>query len=341
MRTELLEFDLPEELIAQAPVEPRDCARLMVIHKGSGKIEHRRFYELVELLNEGDVVVVNDTKVIKARLYGRRLPTGGRVEVLLLREINDGIWEAFVRPARKVRSQTELEFGDGFVARVIDIKPTGARVLQFNLTGVEFWNALNERGKVPTPPYIKSEVNEEDYQTIYARKPGAVAAPTAGLHFTERLIKALHDAGVRMTAVTLHVSWATFKPITSQEVEQHEMGEEYCEVSEDAARVINEAKERGCRIIAVGTTTVRTLETASDDSGRIKPLVGWTRLYITPGYRFKVVDAIITNFHTPRSTNLVLVVSFAGLELTRRAYQIAINERYRFYSFGDAMLILP
>lgn len=341
MRTELVEFDLPEELIAQEPVEPRDCARLMVIRKGSGEIEHRRFYELVELLNEGDVLVVNNTKVIKARLYGRRLPTGGKVEALLLREVGDGVWEAFMRPARKARPQTELEFGDGFTARVVDVKPTGVRVLQFNLSGNEFWEALNKHGKVPTPPYIKREVDEDDYQTIYACKPGAVAAPTAGLHFTERLIKALSEAGIRMTAVTLHVSWATFKPITSEEVEQHEMGEEYCEVGEEAAAVVNEAKDSGCKIVAVGTTAVRTLETVGDDSGRIKPWSGWTGLYITPGYKFKVVDAMITNFHTPRSTNLVLVASFMGLELTRHAYQIAIRERYRFYSFGDAMLILP
>ncbi|MCS7254069.1 MAG: tRNA preQ1(34) S-adenosylmethionine ribosyltransferase-isomerase QueA [Armatimonadota bacterium] len=341
MRTELFDFELPNELIAQEPIEPRDRARLMVVHRSSGKIEHRRFYELVEVLNEGDVLVVNDTKVIKARLYGQRLPTGGKVEVLLLREIGDGVWEVLVRPSRKARPNTELKFGEEFIARVVEVKSTGTRVIQFNLGGDEFWKALNNYGRVPTPPYIKGEVNERDYQTVYASKPGAVAAPTAGLHFTESLINALIEAGIKMVAVTLHVGWATFKPITSEEVEQHEMEEEYCEVTEDAARTVNEAKDSKCKVIAVGTTSVRTLETVGDDTGHIKPWVGWTNLYITPGYRFKVVDALITNFHTPRSTNLVLVASFAGLELTRYAYQIAIRERYRFYSFGDAMLILP
>lgn len=341
MRTELFDFELPEELIAQEPVEPRDSARLMVVRKSKGEIEHRRFYELIELLNPGDLFVINNTKVIKARLYGQREKSGGRVEILLLREVGDGVWEVLTRPGRRAKLQTELKFADDFTAKVVDINPTGTKVLKFNLSGEDFWKAIEKYGRVPTPPYIKRDVDEESYQTVYACKPGAVAAPTAGLHFTECLIDAMSKAGIRIAEITLHVGWATFKPITSQEVEQHEMGEEYCEVTEEAAKLVNDAKGSGCKVIAVGTTVVRTLETVADSSGRIKPWAGWTNLYITPGYKFKVVDALITNFHTPRSTNLVLVASFMGLELTKLSYQIAISERYRFYSFGDAMLILP
>jgi S-adenosylmethionine:tRNA ribosyltransferase-isomerase len=342
MRVELLDFELPKELIAQEPIEPRDHARLMVLHKSSGEIQHRVFYELVELLSPGDVIVVNDTKVIKARLRGRRLPTGGKVELLLLRQIEDGVWETLACPARRARPETEIAFGDDFFGKVIEIKQTGARVVQFNKAGFEFWEALERYGSVPTPPYIKREVhNERSYQTVYAKKLGSVAAPTAGLHFTERLMDELVRAGIKITSVTLHIGWATFKPIASPEVEQHKMEEEYCEVSEDAANEINTAKASGKKVVAVGTTVVRVLESVADEDGTVKPWAGWTNLYITPGYKFKAVDSLITNFHTPRSTNLLLVIAFAGLELTMKAYQVAIKERYRFYSFGDAMLILP
>lgn len=341
MRTDLFDYDLPRELIAQEPIDQRDHARLMVIERSNANIAHHRFYELPSLLSPGDVIVLNDTKVIRARLIGRREPTGGRVELLLLRECEDGVWEVLVRPGRRAKVGTRITFAHDFYGDIIKVTHTGTRIVQFNACQQGFWEALERYGKVPLPPYIKREFDDDTpYQTVYATKPGAVAAPTAGLHFTPKLLSALANVGIRIATITLHVGWATFKPINTECIEKHNMSEEYCEVPQESAELINDAIAHGKRVVAVGTTVVRTLESVADANGYVRAWAGWTRLYITPGYDFRIIRALITNFHLPRSTNLVLVAAFAGIELTRHAYEIAIKERYRFYSFGDAMLIL-
>ncbi|MCG0277512.1 MAG: tRNA preQ1(34) S-adenosylmethionine ribosyltransferase-isomerase QueA [Thermanaeromonas sp.] len=341
MRVEDFDYQLPPELIAQRPVEPRDTSRLLVLHRESGKLEHRRFYELPLYLRPGDVLVLNDTKVIPARLLGKKAKTGGQVEVFLLKPLGGDCWEVLVRPGRRIPPGTEIFFGEGELrARVLDRTPQGGRVVEFQYQG-EWEEVLGRLGEVPLPPYIKEKLSDpERYQTVYASKPGSVAAPTAGLHFTPRLLKQLEEKGVRIVYILLHVGLGTFRPVREDVVEKHQMHAEYFRVDEDAARTINEARKKGGRVIAVGTTVVRTLETVATPEGEIKPREGFTELFIYPGYRFKAVEGLITNFHLPRSTLLMLVCAFAGREKILEAYQVAIKERYRFYSFGDAMLIL-
>lgn len=341
MRVEDFDYHLPPELIAQRPVEPRDASRLLVLHRNSGRLEHRRFYELPLYLKPGDVLVLNDTRVIPARLWGKKAKTGGQVEVFLLKPLGGDCWEALVRPGRRVPPGTELIFGGGKLrAKVLERTPQGGRLVEFEYEGK--WEEVIERlGEVPLPPYIKEKLPDpERYQTVYASKPGSVAAPTAGLHFTPRLLKELEEKGIKIVYILLHVGLGTFRPVREEVVEKHKMHAEYFRVDEGAARTINEARRQGGRVIAVGTTVVRTLETVATPEGDIKPGEGLTELFIYPGYRFKAVEGLITNFHLPRSTLLMLVCAFAGREKILEAYQVAIKERYRFYSFGDAMLIL-
>jgi len=334
-------YELPEELIAQEPLPERDKSRLMVVHRDTRSFEHRIFENVVDYLEEGDCLVLNDTKVIPARLLGTRKDTGGKIEFVLLKRIGKDRWEILVKPGRRAKIGSEFTFGDGRLqAKVLDYTDAGGRIVEFYYEGV-FEQILDELGKMPVPPYIKKELEDKDrYQTVYARKPGSAAAPTAGFHFTERLLKKIEQKGVKVCYITLHVGLGTFRPVKEEKVEEHKMHQEYFEINEETARIINETKQQGKRVIAVGTTSTRTLETVADENGLVKSLSGWTDLFIYPGYRFKVVDGLITNFHLPESTLLMLVCAFADKELIMSAYKEAIRERYRFYSFGDAMLIV-
>jgi len=337
MRADDFDYQLPKGLIAQHPVEPRDHARLMVLHRGSGTLEHRRFYELPRYLREGDVLVVNESKVFPARLLGRR-SSGGKVELLLLRRLEGDLWEALARPGRRVRPGEKLYFGEGVTGEVVERTEDGKRVVKFSGD----LEALRRLGQVPLPPYIRRPPvpeDEERYQTVYAKVEGSVAAPTAGLHFTEELLGKLREEGVRIVPVVLHVGPGTFRPVEG-EVSEHRMEPEYYEITGEAADAINEARGRGGRVVAVGTTSVRVLETVADEEGRVRPGRGLTELFIYPPYRFKAVDVLITNFHLPRSTLLMLVAAFAGRERVLEAYGEAVRLGYRFYSYGDAMLIL-
>jgi len=347
MRLEELDYTLPQELIAQEPIEPRDHARLMVLHRDTGEIEHRRFYELGDYLEPGDVLVINDTKVIRARLKGIRPDTGGKVEVLLLRPEEDDphAWRVLIKPGKRAKQGLKFVFGEPteqVSAEVAGRLPDGSFRLVFDRPRGELLALLDKIGEVPLPPYIKTKLTDDSpYQTVYAREPGSVAAPTAGLHFTERLLNELQEKGVKVARVTLHVGWSTFKPITSEIVEQHQIGDEFYRVPPESAEIINSAWERGNKVVAVGTTSVRTLETVAVDYHKIEPREGWTELFITVGHQFKAVDSLITNFHLPKSSNLLLVAAFCGgMDKLRPAYEEAIKLRYRFYSFGDAMLIL-
>lgn len=343
------EFDyhLPPELIAQEPAEPRDAARLMLIDRATNNISHSRFFQLPQYLRPGDGLIINNTKVIPARLKGQWADTGGKVEVLLLRKLESPSevtrWEVLLRPARRGKPGMQMVFGsEGLLAQVVDSTSTpGGRILDFLVPTQSFRQVLDRLGEIPLPPYIKKEIQSRDrYQTVYARYDGSAAAPTAGLHFTPELLKRITDAGVQVIRILLHVGVDTFQPVRTDKVEEHSMHSEYYRVSEEEASAINQIRQRQGRIIAVGTTCVRTLETVADPSGRIMPGEGWTDLFIYPGYRFRAIDGLITNFHLPRSTLLMLVSAFAGRDLMRRAYQVAIQQRYRFFSFGDAILIL-
>ncbi len=350
MKTADFDYHLPSELIAQTPLEPRDAARLMVVHRDTGRIEHRRFRDIGEYLRPGDVLVGNESRVLHARLFGRKVDTGGQVELLLLRPHDDVTWEALVRPGRRLREGTRLAFGDAETcveAEVIARTTGGGRVVRFARPVLPLLEAL---GQVPLPPYIHAPLADPSrYQTVYAHTPGSVAAPTAGLHFTPELLLALRERGIQFERVTLHISLDTFRPVREEHVEDHAMYTEWCELPPDVARRLNRARMEGRRIIAVGTTSVRALETAAqavcgpDGSGggpAVAAFQGLTDLFIYPGYRFRAVDALITNFHLPRSTLLLLVSAFAGRELILRSYQEAIRAGYRFYSFGDAQLLL-
>jgi len=340
MRTEEFDYKLPKELIAQDPVEPRDSSRLMVIYRDSGKIEHRIFREIEEYLRPGDCLVINNTKVIPARLMGYKAGTGGKVEIFLLAEVEKDLWEALVRPGRRLQPGAQVILGDGKVIAKIEKRLSGGeRLVSFSYEG-DFNKLLEELGKVPLPPYITKPLDGLDrYQTIYAKEWGSVAAPTAGLHFTPELMQRLEKKGVITVAVTLRVGIDTFRPVREEFIEDHKMHSELYSVTEEAALVINEAKKRGDRVVAVGTTSVRVLETAGR-TGEIKPGTGNTSLFIYPGFKFKAVDAIITNFHLPKSTLLMMVAAFCGKDLIMKAYKEAVRKNYRFYSFGDAMLIL-
>lgn len=331
-------YDLPEERIAQTPVEPRDHSRLMVLHRNTGAIEHRHFYDIVDYLNPGDCLVINDTKVIPARLYGER-PSGGACEVLLLKQLGPKKWETLVKPGKKLRPGAEVSFGDGRLkCRVLENTDAGGRVVEFECEG-SFEAALDALGEMPLPPYIHEKLADRDrYQTVYARQEGSAAAPTAGLHFTPQLLDKIRAKGVDVAPVLLHVGLGTFRPVKVENIEEHQMHTEYFEVTEDAAARVNAAKDRGGRVIAVGTTSVRTLESAAVN-GRLAAMRGDTGIFIKPGYRFQLVDALITNFHLPGSTLIMLVSAFYDRERVLEAYRTAVEEEYRFFSFGDAMFI--
>ena len=332
-------FDLPEELIAQTPLQQRDQSRLRLLDKESGAISHRRFYELPELLREGDCLIMNDSRVLPARLLGTRL-SGGSVELVLLRDLGDGRWECLSRPGRKTKPGTQLQFGGGeLTAEVEAVAEGGNRIVKFHYEGI-FLEVLERLGKMPLPPYIKEELQDaERYQTVYSREIGSAAAPTAGLHFTEKLLDSIRAKGIKTGFVTLHVGLGTFRPVKEEEIEDHDMHSEFCMIPEETAQLINETKARGGRVIAVGTTSCRTLESFATEDGYMKASSGWTNIFIYPGYRFKCIDALITNFHLPESTLIMLVSALAGRENVLHAYHIAVEEKYRFFSFGDAMLI--
>ncbi|HDN59337.1 MAG: tRNA preQ1(34) S-adenosylmethionine ribosyltransferase-isomerase QueA [Candidatus Neomarinimicrobiota bacterium] len=344
MRLSDFDYELPEELIAQYPLEKRDHSKLMVVHRKDGKIEHKRFYNIIEYLRPGDLIVINETKVFPARLFAVKDRTDAKVEVFLLRELENNLWEVLVKPARKVRIGNKLTIAEGVQCDVIDNTVSGGRVVRFvNISREELYKLIDEVGQSPLPPYIKRDPTPEDkkrYQTVYAKKRGAVAAPTAGLHFTEELLEKIKQKGVKVASIVLHIGLGTFRPVTVEDLSRHRMDSEYFEVSPETALAINEAKEKGKRIIAVGTSVVRCLETVSVSGFQISPKRGWTDKFIYPPYQFKIIDAIITNFHQPKSTLLMMVSAFAGHELIMKAYQEAIKNKYRFFSFGDAMLIL-
>ena len=331
-------YDLPEERIAQTPVEPRDHSRLMVLHRDSGAIEHRHFYDVIDYLNPDDCLVVNETKVIPARLYGER-PTGGACEVLLLKQLAPKRWETLVRPGRKLKPGAEVIFGDGRLrCRVLESTDAGGRVVEFKCEGT-FEAALDALGEMPLPPYIHEKLEDRSrYQTVYAKQDGSAAAPTAGLHFTPELMARIREKGVDIVPVLLHVGLGTFRPVKVEDIETHRMHTEYFEVTPDAAERINSARARGGRVIAVGTTSVRTLESVAAD-GRVRAMRGDTDIFIRPGYRWQTVDALITNFHLPGSTLIMLVSAFYDRERVLDAYRLAVDMQYRFFSFGDAMLI--
>ena len=332
-------FNLPEELIAQTPLEQRDASRLLHLDKKTGEIEHRHFYELPQYLHKGDCLVLNNTRVLPARLLGCR-QSGGGVELVLLRDLGEGRWECLSRPGRKTKPGTLLQFGDGELTATVEaVAEGGNRIVQFHYTGI-FLEVLERLGKMPLPPYIKEELQDgERYQTVYSRELGSAAAPTAGLHFTPELLEQIEQMGVKLCYVTLHVGLGTFRPVKEEKIEDHEMHSEFCMISPETAETINTVKKNGGRVIAVGTTSCRTLESFAEEDGTVAAGSRWTDIFIYPGYRFKCIDALITNFHLPESTLIMLVSALAGRENVLRAYETAVKERYRFFSFGDAMFI--
>lgn len=333
-------YYLPQELIAQEPLKDRAKSRLLVLDRETGHIEHRIFEDIVDYLNPGDCLVLNDTRVIPARLIGSRQDTGGKIEFVLLKKTGINIWEVLVKPGKRAKIGSEFVFGDGRLkAKVLGYTDAGGRVVEFFYEGI-FEQVLDELGQMPVPPYIKKKLKDREcYQTVYAQEPGSAAAPTAGLHFTKELLEKIRQKRVRIVFITLHVGLGTFRPVNVQKIEEHRMHEEYYEVSPETAEIINNTKENGHRIIAVGTTSTRTLETVGSGDGRVKPQSGWSGIFIYPGYKFKVIDGLITNFHLPESTLIMLVSAFAGKDKVFKAYEEAIKKRYRFYSFGDAMFI--
>ena len=339
MKTSDFYYDLPPELIAQTPLERRDGSRLLVLNRATGAIRHLRFYDLPDLLQSGDCLVLNDSRVLPARLFGRR-ETGGAAEVLLLTDRGDNVWECLVRPGRKLRRGAKIGFGDGLLrAEIVEELPEGNRLIRFEYEGI-FLELLERLGRMPLPPYIKAELEDgERYQTVYARHLGSAAAPTAGLHFTKELLETIRQKGVALAWVTLHVGLGTFRPVKEETVEDHPMHAEYCVIPPEAAELINRTRQNGGRVICVRTTACRTLESFAAEDGTVAPASGWTDIFIYPGYRFKAVDALITNFHLPESTLLMLVSALAGRETILAAYKEAIEKGYRFFSFGDAMFI--
>ena len=340
MTTKDFYYDLPQELIAQHPLEDRSSSRLLTLSRESGEIAHRHFRDIIEYLNPGDCLVMNNTRVIPARLYGVKEGTGGKIEFLLLKRIDINTWNVILRPGKRARAGARFSFGDGLLrAEVLEVLPDGNRIVRFEYDGV--WEELLDRlGEMPLPPYIKEKLTDKErYQTVYSKIEGSAAAPTAGLHFTNELIDEIRKKGVNIAELTLHVGLGTFRPVSAENVEDHVMHTEHYEVTPEAAEIINKTRESGGRIIAVGTTAVRTLETVADEDGTMRPGIGDTSIFIYPGYKFKITDAIITNFHLPESTLLMLVSAFAGKENIFRAYETAVRERYRFFSFGDAMFL--
>lgn len=334
-------YELPENLIAQVPLAEREASRLLVLDKDTGRCEHRQFTDLKYYLRAGDTLVLNNTKVLPARLLGHKKNGGAFVEILLLKQRDTHTWETIVRPGKRLRPGTEVVFGDGELsARILEILPDGGRLVDFSYAGL-FQEILDRLGEMPLPPYIKAKLaHKERYQTVYAQEEGSAAAPTAGLHFTPDFLQEIAASGVSLVYLTLHVGLGTFRPVKVQRIEEHPMHSEYYQISEKAAATLNQCKQRGGRIFAVGTTTCRTLETVTDADGVIQSASGWTDIFIYPGYRFKAIDALLTNFHLPKSTLLMLIAAFAGRENVLQAYRQAVEEEYRFFSFGDAMLIL-
>lgn len=339
MKKSDFDFYLPEELIAQTPLEKRDGSRLLVLDKESGAMEHRHFYDLPEYLRAGDCLVLNNSRVLPARLIGTR-PGGGAVELVLLRDLGEGRWECLSRPGRKTKPGTELSFGSGELKATVEaVAEGGNRIVKFDYQGI-FIEVLERLGKMPLPPYIKEELQDpERYQTVYSRELGSAAAPTAGLHFTNELLEKIQAMGVKVCYVTLHVGLGTFRPVKEDEIENHEMHSEFCIIPEDTARTVTETKQKGGRIVAVGTTSCRTLESFAKDDGTLEACSGWTDIFIYPGYSFKCIDALVTNFHLPESTLIMLVSALAGRAHILNAYKTAVEEKYRFFSFGDAMFI--
>lgn len=333
------DFYLPEELIAQTPLEKRDTSRLLHLDKQTGEIEHKHFYDIKQYLHEGDCLVLNDSRVLPARLIGAR-PTGGTVELVLLKDLGDNRWECLSRPGRKTKPGQELVFGNGELTAVVEeVTLGGNRIVKFSYEGI-FLEILERLGKMPLPPYIKEELQDsERYQTVYSKELGSAAAPTAGLHFTKELLAEIADMGVKICYVTLHVGLGTFRPVKADKIEDHEMHSEFCIVPEETAETVNTVKRAGGRVVAVGTTSCRTLESFTTEDGTLQATSGWTNIFIYPGYKFKCIDALITNFHLPESTLIMLVSALAGRENILNAYNTAVKERYRFFSFGDAMMI--
>ena len=340
MKTSDFYYDLPPELIAQTPLEKRDESRLLCLDKATGEWSHHHFYELPDFLRAGDCLILNNSRVLPARLLGHRLPGGGACEVLLLQDKGDKVWECLVRPGKHLREGARVSFGDGeLTAEIAEVLPDGNRLVRFDYNGI-FLEVLERLGKMPLPPYIKEELQDQErYQTVYSKVNGSAAAPTAGLHFTPELLEGIAAKGVGVGYVTLHVGLGTFRPVKEDEIEQHDMHSEYCTIPQETADLINRTKANGGRVICVGTTSCRTIESWAGEDGTMTATGGWTNIYIYPGYRFKVMDALVTNFHLPESTLIMLVSALAGREHVLAAYEEAVRERYRFFSFGDAMFI--
>ena len=340
MKTSDFYYDLPHELIAQTPIEKRDTSRLMTLDRATGAVGHHHFYDLPDFLRPGDCLILNNSRVLPARLVGQRLPGGGICEVLLLNDRGENIWECLVRPGRKLRKGTKLSFGNGeLTAEIVEQLEEGGRLIRFDYEGI-FLEVLEHLGRMPLPPYIKEELQDQErYQTVYSKVLGSAAAPTAGLHFTPELLETIQAKGVKIGYVTLHVGLGTFRPVKEDTIEDHPMHSEYCTIPQETADLINETRASGGRCICVGTTSCRTLESWAADDGHMEARSGWTDIYIYPGYKFKVMDGLVTNFHLPESTLIMLVSAFAGREHVLSAYAEAVRERYRFFSFGDAMFI--
>lgn len=342
LKVDLFDFHLPEELIAQTPLEQRDASRLMVLNKETGSVKHHMFHDLLDYVQEGDCLVLNDTRVLPARLFGIKEDTGANIEVLLLKQTQGDTWETLVKPAKRVKEGTVISFGDGRLTAVCkETSDQGGRLLEFNYEGI-FYEVLEQLGEMPLPPYIKERLDDQErYQTVFAREQGSAAAPTAGLHFTEEMLEQLKEKGVHIAFLTLHVGLGTFRPVSVDDLEEHDMHAEFYQVSEGTAALLNSVREKGGRIISVGTTSTRTLETiATEHNGKFVASSGWTNIFIFPGYEFKAIDGMITNFHLPKSTLIMLVSALAGRENVISAYEQAVAEKYRFFSFGDAMLIV-
>lgn len=341
MKTSDFYYDLPQELIAQDPLEDRSSSRLMHLSLKDGSIEHRHFTDVLDYMEEGDCLVINDTKVIPARLYGHKEETRALIEILLLKRRENDIWECLVKPGKKARPGAKITFGNGILkGEIIDVVDEGNRLIQFHYEGI-FEEILDQLGEMPLPPYITHKLKDKNrYQTVYAKNEGSAAAPTAGLHFTKELLEKVKEKGVNIAHVTLHVGLGTFRPVKVDDVESHHMHSEFYIVEEDQAKLINDTKKAGKRVIAVGTTSCRTLESATGEDGILKAGSGWTEIFIYPGYHFKMIDALITNFHLPESTLVMLVSALAGKENIMHAYEVAVQEKYRFFSFGDAMIII-
>ena len=339
MKTSDFWYDLPEELIAQTPLEKRDSSRLLVLDRHSGDVRHKHFYDIIDYLQPGDCLVMNDSRVLPARLLGHR-PSGGAVEVLLLRDLGNKQWECLCKPGRKMHAGNEVIFGNGELSAVVtEVRDDGNRIVEFRYEGI-FLEILERLGKMPLPPYIKAELQDQErYQTVYSREVGSAAAPTAGLHFTNELLENIRKKGIKTAFVTLHVGLGTFRPVKAEEISDHHMHSELCMIGEETARILNETKAAGGRIICVGTTSCRTLESLVNDDGSFEAKSKWTEIFIYPGYQFKAMQGLITNFHLPESTLVMLVSAFAGRENVLAAYEEAVKERYRFFSFGDAMFI--